>query len=243
MRCGVLAHDPTQELKTLHTPHVYQPLDLHEAEVHALLRVAGASPHGLSRRNYALVQLMVHSGVRVSEAAALEARDLGLWMLGTVAALLALYALVEGPPPSWGEARVMCWIGYLISVLGGVPVTYAWSELLFCLLDRHVPRIPEEVKAGRVAASELIWWIAVMVGIFERALITTLVAHDVSGGGSFIAAWVGLKKVSGWQEWSSGTRYARAAAFMALLGNAMSILFGLVGGILCKVAATSPPGG
>ena len=79
MRCGVLAHDPTQELKTLHTPHVYQPLGLHEAEVHVLLRVAGASPHGLSRRNYALVQLMVHTGVRVSEVAALSVGDLVLY--------------------------------------------------------------------------------------------------------------------------------------------------------------------
>jgi site-specific recombinase XerD len=79
LRCGVLTHDPTQELKTLRTPHVYQPLGLHEAEVHALLRVAGASPHGLSRRNYALVQLMVHTGVRVSEVAALSVGDLMLY--------------------------------------------------------------------------------------------------------------------------------------------------------------------
>ena len=78
-QCGILAHDPTQELKTLHTPHVYQPLGLHEAEVHALLRVAGASPHGLARRNYALVQLMVHTGVRVSEVAALSVGDLVLY--------------------------------------------------------------------------------------------------------------------------------------------------------------------
>ena len=82
-----------------------------------------------------------------------------------------------------------------------------------------------------------------MVGIFERALITTLVAYDVSGSGSFIAAWIALKMAIGWQRWGSGTRYAMAAAFMALLGNAMSILLGLVGGILCKVATTPPIGG
>src|SRR5262245_4252134 len=76
VRCGVLTQDPTQELKTLRTSHVYQPLGLHEAEVHALLRVAGASPHGLSRRNYALVQLMVHTGVRSSEVPAPSARGL-----------------------------------------------------------------------------------------------------------------------------------------------------------------------
>jgi hypothetical protein len=160
-------------------------------------------------------------------------------MLGTVAALLVLYVLVEGPPPSWGNgARVRCWIGYLISVLGGVPFTLAWSEFLFWLLEKYVRRTDQEVETGEVAGRQRIWWIAVLVGISERALITTLVAYDVSGGGSFIAAWVAIKMALGWQRWGSGTRDARAAAFMALLGNAMSILFGLFGGILCKMAAT-----
>jgi site-specific recombinase XerD len=79
MQRGLLAHDPTQELTTLPTPHVYPPLGLHEAEGHALLCVAGASPHGLARRNYALVQRMVHTGVRVSAVAALSVGDLGLY--------------------------------------------------------------------------------------------------------------------------------------------------------------------
>jgi hypothetical protein len=35
----------------------------------------------------------------------------------------------------------------------------------------------------------------------------------------------------------------QAAAFMALLGKAMSILLGLARGILCKVATTPPTGG
>ena len=82
-----------------------------------------------------------------------------------------------------------------------------------------------------------------LVGLFERTLITTLVAYNVSGGGSFIAAWVAIKMALGWQRWGQGTRYARAAAFMALLGNAMSILFGFFGGIICKPAAISPPAG
>jgi hypothetical protein len=37
------------------------------------------------------------------------------------------------------------------------------------------------------AGLERIWWIAVLVGVFERALITTLVAYDISGSASFIA--------------------------------------------------------
>jgi hypothetical protein len=136
-----------------------------------------------------------------------------------------------------------CWIGYIIAVVGGIPVTYGWSKLLFWLLDRYVPRTAKEIETGEAAGLERVWWIAVMVGIFERILITTLVAYDVSGVASFIAGWIGIKMVSGWQKWSTGTRYARAAVFMALLGNVMSILFGLVGGILCHAVATPPTGG
>ena len=164
-----------------------------------------------------------------------EAWQLIAWVGAVVAGLLILYGL--------SEARAMCWIGYAIAVVGGTPVTYGWSKLLFWLLERYVRPTVTEVEAGQVAASERVPWMAVLVGIFERALITTLVAYDISGGGSFITAWIAITMAIGWQRWGSGTRYARAAAFMALLGNAMSILFGLVGGILCKVATTPLTGG
>jgi hypothetical protein len=47
------------------------------------------------------------------------------------------------------------------------------------------------------AGLERIWWIAVMVGVFERALTTMLVAYDVSGSASFIVGWMALKMASG----------------------------------------------
>jgi site-specific recombinase XerD len=46
--------------------------------VHGLLRAAGESSHGLARRNYALVQLMLQTGLRVGEVAALRRRDVVL---------------------------------------------------------------------------------------------------------------------------------------------------------------------
>jgi site-specific recombinase XerD len=52
-----------------------RPVGLTEVEVTAVLRAAGQSKHGLSKRNYALLQLMLQTGVRVSEAAALQVRD------------------------------------------------------------------------------------------------------------------------------------------------------------------------
>ncbi len=58
------------DLRPIRTVRNTRPLGLTEPEVHALLRLAGESGHGLATRNYALVQLMVRAGLRVSEVAA-----------------------------------------------------------------------------------------------------------------------------------------------------------------------------
>ena len=55
-----------------------QPAGLTDPEVHALLRAAGASTHGLAARNYALVQVMLQAGLRVGEVAALRVADITL---------------------------------------------------------------------------------------------------------------------------------------------------------------------
>src|SRR5918993_478979 len=55
-----------------------QPVGLTALEVHGLLRAAGESSHGLARRNYALVQLMLQTGLRIGEVAALRRADITL---------------------------------------------------------------------------------------------------------------------------------------------------------------------
>ena len=55
-----------------------RPQGLEEPEVHALLRVAGESRYGHARRNYAVVQFLLQTGLRISEAAALCLADLKL---------------------------------------------------------------------------------------------------------------------------------------------------------------------
>lgn len=64
---GVLTVDVGREVKPVKMTPRSQPCGLREAEVHALLRVAGEWGRGLARRNYALVQVLVHTGIRVSE--------------------------------------------------------------------------------------------------------------------------------------------------------------------------------
>lgn len=77
-------------------------------------------------------------------------------------------------------------------------------------------------------------WIPAWTGIFERALYCLLIGFDVPGGATFIGAWVVLKSAGGWQAWSKGTAYGRATFFAGLLGNAMSILFGVVAGLVIR---------
>jgi site-specific recombinase XerD len=72
---GVLAADAARDVRPMRTVRNQQPAGLTDIEVHALLRSAGASSHGLAARNYAIVQLMLQAGLRVGEVAALRMAD------------------------------------------------------------------------------------------------------------------------------------------------------------------------
>ncbi|HEY5264860.1 MAG TPA: tyrosine-type recombinase/integrase [Steroidobacteraceae bacterium] len=72
---GVLAADAARDVRPMRMVRNQQPAGLTDIEVHALLRSAGASSHGLAARNYAIVQLMLQAGLRVGEVAALRKAD------------------------------------------------------------------------------------------------------------------------------------------------------------------------
>ena len=73
---GALHTNVAAELKLTQAPRGTRPKGLLAAEVQALLRAAGQSRRALARRNYAVVQLLLQAGLRVSEAAALRIGDL-----------------------------------------------------------------------------------------------------------------------------------------------------------------------
>ena len=54
------------------------PNGLTETEVQSLLRAAGQTRHGLAKRNYALIELLLETGLRVGEAADLHVGDVDL---------------------------------------------------------------------------------------------------------------------------------------------------------------------
>ena len=66
------------EVKLARTVRGVRPKGLSDSEIQSLLRAAGQSAHALGKRNYALVQMMLQTGLRVSEAAHLWVADLAL---------------------------------------------------------------------------------------------------------------------------------------------------------------------
>jgi len=75
---GALSADAAGNVRPMRTIRNRQPAGLTDIEIHALLRAAGASSHGLAARNYALVQLMLQAGLRVGEVAALRVADINM---------------------------------------------------------------------------------------------------------------------------------------------------------------------
>lgn len=77
-RQGIAKSDIAQEIKAVRAVPRRRPLGLLTPEVHALLRAAGETRHGLAKRNYALLQVMIQAGPRVSEVASLRVADVVL---------------------------------------------------------------------------------------------------------------------------------------------------------------------
>ena len=75
---GTLSADAAGNVRPMRTIRNRQPAGLTDVEIHALLRAAGASSHGLAARNYALVQIMLQAGLRVGEVAALRVTDVSM---------------------------------------------------------------------------------------------------------------------------------------------------------------------
>jgi len=67
--------NPIEHLRFMRRQAPSQPQALTKTEVHSLLRVVGQSSHGLSKRNYAILQLMLQSGLRIGEVIRLRFSD------------------------------------------------------------------------------------------------------------------------------------------------------------------------
>lgn len=78
-------------------------------------------------------------------------------------------------------------LGYILSIVFAIPVTYFWSLLLHKAIRNR--RTQNDLEAERIQ------WIPLPIGIFKRAIITTLVCWEVSGTAGFIGAWIVVKAI------------------------------------------------
>lgn len=114
-------------------------------------------------------------------------------------------------------------------VLHGVawPVTRLWVRGLDSYIDRF--RDPDEKASSRI------WRLPVIMGIIERIVYTILVGFSVSGAAGFIGSWVTIKAIGGWAKWANtNSDYNRAVFSVGLLGSALSVIFGVVGGLIIQ---------
>ena len=75
---SVLPEDVGRRVKAVRVTKRGAPRGLEAREIHALLRAAQHSPQSQGHRNYAVLQLILQTGIRLSEAAALEVGDVEL---------------------------------------------------------------------------------------------------------------------------------------------------------------------
>ena len=75
---GHVKLDISREVQFVRVGKRLRPKGLTAAEIQALLRAAGQTSHGLAKRNYALLEVLLETGLRVGEVAALRISDLAL---------------------------------------------------------------------------------------------------------------------------------------------------------------------
>lgn len=115
---------------------------------------------------------------------------------------------------------------WLISLGGGTIAAVVFSFGLHKSIEGYA------IREGKKPAKRLVW-MPILMGVIERAMYTTLVGNEISGAASFIGAWVTIKAVGGWANWSKdGSLYGRALFSTALMSSAVSALFGIWGGLL-----------
>jgi hypothetical protein len=118
------------------------------------------------------------------------------------------------------------WItGLTISlVIGGL------ATWLFLWLLRKWICSSERLRLSEGSKSVPAW----LTGVLERLFFTILVGLNVSGAPAAMVGWLALKLATNWNhpDWKDKPD-ARTFAFSALLGGLVSMLFALIGGLIC----------
>ena len=107
---------------------------------------------------------------------------------------------------------------YAVSVFGGIPIAWGLTRLLFLGVRRRSEKIAEHV-----------WWmIPMLLGIYERAICTTLVLLAPKVLPGFIGGWVLLKLAGGWGPMlKNPTVVVRSSYLISILGSVTSLAWAI----------------
>jgi hypothetical protein len=118
-----------------------------------------------------------------------------------------------------------------VSLILGSLVTWAIWKGLHSFYEDTVRRRKWDVDLSKIEKIPLYpFW----TGVLERVMFTLLIAFEVSGVSGGIFAWVGIKMATGWGRISGGETPYRMLAFTGLLSSLTSMLFAVVGGLICN---------
>lgn len=103
---------------------------------------------------------------------------------------------------------------YVISIVAGGILAGGCISILRWALSQEL---------GLEPPPRLVWWLVVLVGSTERAIVTTLLIWTPGLAPGFIGGWVLLKFAGGWSRFKEPTVENRAMFMIAMLGNAVSM--------------------
>ena len=106
-------------------------------------------------------------------------------------------------------------ITYLYAVVGGALPSGVLVYLLHKALDWQIG--PDLTKT-----TERIWWVPMLMGIVERAIVVTLILWAPKVVTGFIGGWMLLKIAGGWGLLKDPTTRNRSTNFIGLMGNVIS---------------------
>jgi len=131
-------------------------------------------------------------------------------------------------------SSILWWLfGFLVSVGFGAMAIQAG---LSCLRQWITQKAKDENIPIPEAYLRELYIPGWLIGIIERVTFTFLVAFDVSGTAAAMFAWVALKMATDWNRLTADVESigARSLGLSTLVGDIVSLLFALVGGLICR---------
>lgn len=106
-----------------------------------------------------------------------------------------------------------------------------WDDFL-----KKQPEQTDQVQGDAIEKFDLKFVPPALQGVIERLLFTIFVAFDLSATAAAMMAWLAVKMVT-YINRGDLPKHAitRQRAMTALLGGMVSMLFALVGGLLCRL--------